>query len=44
MINDRVQMAAHDRKMASIDSRSFRAVKLLDPDGDFDSELTALLP
>jgi hypothetical protein len=30
--------------MASIDSRSFRAVKLLDPDGDFDSELTALLP
>lgn len=44
MNNDPARIAAHDRKMASIDSRGFRAVELLDPDGDFDSELTALLP
>lgn len=41
--NDPARIAAHDREMASIDSRSFRAAALLDPDGDFDSELTALL-
>jgi len=44
MNNDPARVAAHDREMASIDSRSFRAAELLDPDGDFDSELTALLP
>jgi len=43
MNNDPARVAAHDREMASIDSRSFRAAELLDPDGDFDSELTALL-
>lgn len=40
MGNDPARIAAHDRDMASIDSRSFRAAELLDPDGDFDSELT----
>lgn len=44
MSNDPPRIAAHDRDMASIDSRSFRAAELLDPDGDFDSELTALPP
>lgn len=44
MNDDPARIAAHDREMASIDSRSFRAAELLDPDGDFDSELTALLP
>lgn len=44
MNNDPARVAAHDREMASIDSRGFRAAELLDPDGDFDSELTALLP
>jgi len=44
MNDDPARIAAHDRDMAWIDSRSFRAVELLDPDGDFDSELTALLP
>ena len=44
MNNDPARIAAHDRDMASIDSRSFRAAELLDPHGDFDSELTALAP
>lgn len=42
LANDPARMAAHDQLMSSIDSRSFRAAALLDPDGDFDSELTAL--
>lgn len=33
--------AAHEQDMTSIHSRSLRAAALLDPDGDFDSELTA---
>lgn len=40
--NDPARIAAHEREMASIDLRSFRAAELLDPDGDFDAELTAL--
>ncbi|MDP9988654.1 hypothetical protein J2S98_003842 [Arthrobacter oryzae] len=31
--------ALHEQDMASIDQRSFRAARLLDPDGDFDDEL-----
>jgi hypothetical protein len=44
MNDDPARVAAHDREMASIDSRSFRAAELLDPDGAFDGELTAVLP
>lgn len=36
---DPAQEALHDQDMASIDQRSFRAANLLDPEGDFDSEL-----
>ena len=43
MQHNPARIAAHDQDMASIDSRSFRAAKLLDPDGDFDAELSALL-
>lgn len=39
MINDPAREASHDQEMASIDSRSFRAAELLDPDADFDGEL-----
>lgn len=42
MDNDPGRIAAHDREMASIETRSFRAAALLDPDGDFDSELMTL--
>lgn len=35
--------AHHDRDMASIDHRSLRAAQLLDPTGDFDSELRGFL-
>jgi hypothetical protein len=42
--NDPAQIAAHDREMASILSRSARAAELLDPDGDFDSELLTASP
>jgi hypothetical protein len=38
---DPAREALHDQDMASIDQRSFRAAHLLDPDGDFDSELRA---
>jgi hypothetical protein len=41
MQDDLGRRAAHDREMASLDARSLRAAKLLDPDGDFDRELTA---
>lgn len=41
MNHDPSRMAAHDQEMASIDSRSFRAAELLDPDGNFDEELAA---
>lgn len=45
MNNDPARIAAHDRNLASIDSRTFRAAKLLDPDGEgeIDEELAALL-
>lgn len=43
MNHDPARAAAHDQLMASIDSRSFRAAKLLDPRGDVDAELAALL-
>ncbi|WP_247040408.1 hypothetical protein [Arthrobacter rhizosphaerae] len=33
--------ASHDQDMATIDQRSLRAAQLLDPEGDFDSELRA---
>lgn len=36
---DPAREASHDQDMASIDQRSFRAAHLLDPEGDFDSEL-----
>lgn len=36
---DPAREALHDQDMASIDQRSFRAANLLDPEGDFDSEL-----
>ena len=41
--NDPGRRAAHERDMASIDARRLRAAELLDPDGDFDEELTAAL-
>lgn len=40
--NDPARRAAHEQKMASIDSRNSRAAELLDPDGNFDAELMAL--
>lgn len=43
MQNDPARIAARDQDMASIDSRSFRVAKLLDPDGDFGAELAAFL-
>lgn len=43
MNHDSARIAAHDQEMASIDSRSIRAAKLLDPDGNFDKELTNFL-
>lgn len=36
---DPAREAFHEQDMASIDQRSFRAASLLDPEGDFDSEL-----
>lgn len=42
--NDPARIAAHDQDMASINSRSFRAAALLDPNGDSDSELTMPRP
>lgn len=42
MHNDPARIAAHDRDMASIEARNFRAAELPDPGGDFDSELMAL--
>jgi hypothetical protein len=39
--HDHAREALHDQDMASIDQRSFRASRLLDPEGDFDDELRA---
>lgn len=39
--NDPARIAAQETEMTSIDLRRFRAAELLDPDGDFDAELTA---
>ncbi|CAM3309242.1 hypothetical protein PSET11_02474 [Arthrobacter ulcerisalmonis] len=36
---DPAREALHDQDMASIDQRSFRAARLLDPEGNFDDEL-----
>jgi hypothetical protein len=43
MQHNPARIVAHDQNMAPIESRSVRAAKLLDPDGDFDGELIAFL-